>query len=76
MVNNQKQIPQIILLCGFLGFGKTTYAQKLALELPAKLFTHDEIMKERFGRNPDNFAAKYKIGKKSYPKCCFSCFGM
>ena len=61
MVNNQKQIPQIILLCGFLGFGKTTYAQKLALELPAKLFTHDEIMKERFGRNPDNFAAKYKI---------------
>lgn len=61
MRNNQKQMPQIILLCGFLGFGKTTYAQKLALELPAKLFTHDEIMKERFGRNPDDFAAKYKI---------------
>ena len=53
--------PQIILLCGFLGFGKTTYAQKVALELPAILFTHDEIMKERFGRNPDDFAAKYKI---------------
>ena len=61
MDNIQKQIPQIILLCGFLGFGKTTYAQKLALELPAILFTHDEIMKERFGRNPDDFAAKYKI---------------
>ena len=61
MDNIQKRIPQIILLCGFLGFGKTTYALKLTLELPAKLFTHDEIMKERFGRNPDDFAAKYKI---------------
>ena len=61
MDNIQKHIPQIILLCGFLGFGKTTYAQKLASELPAILFTHDEIMKERFGRNPDDFAAKYKI---------------
>lgn len=61
MKNIQQQMPQIVLLCGFLGFGKTTYAQKLALKLPAKLFTHDEIMKKRFGRNPDDFAAKYKI---------------
>ncbi len=51
----------IHLICGFIGFGKTTYAKKLAQELPAIRFTHDEIMVERYGRAPDDFQAKYKL---------------
>lgn len=52
--------PTIYLMCGFLGFGKTTIAKKLERELPAVRFTHDEIMLQRYGRNPDNFEEKYK----------------
>lgn len=52
--------PAIYLMCGFLGFGKTTAAKKLEQELPAIRFTHDEIMLKRFGRTPDNFQARYK----------------
>lgn len=52
--------PTIYLMCGFLGFGKTTYAKKLELELPATRFTHDEIMLKHFGRQPTDFKEKYK----------------
>lgn len=52
--------PAIYLMCGFLGFGKTTTAKKLEQELPAVRFTHDEIMLKRFGRIPDNFQVRYK----------------
>ena len=52
---------EIHLICGFIGFGKTTYAKKLEHELQAVRFTHDEIMVERYGRSPDDFACKYKI---------------
>ena len=51
----------IHLMCGFLGFGKTTTAKKLETELNAKRFTHDEIMVERYGRNPDDFQAKFAL---------------
>ena len=53
-------MPTIYLICGFLGFGKTTYAKKLAQETGAIRFTHDEIMLQRYGRCPDNFQKKYK----------------
>lgn len=52
--------PTIYLICGFLGFGKTTYAKKLEQEKSATRFTHDEIMLHRYGRQPDNFQEKYK----------------
>ena len=52
--------PSINLICGFIGFGKTTFAKKLEMELPAVRFTHDEIMLKHYGRNPDNFREKYK----------------
>lgn len=52
--------PAIYLMCGFIGFGKTTAAKKLEQELPAVRFTHDEIMLKQFGRTPDNFQARYK----------------
>ena len=55
-----KIMATIHLLCGFLGFGKTTIARRLEKSLPARRFTHDDIMFERYGRNPDDFAAKYK----------------
>ena len=52
--------PTLHLMCGFLGFGKTTIAKRLEKELPAVRFTHDEIMLQHYGRNPDNFQEKYQ----------------
>lgn len=52
---------EIHLICGFMGFGKTTYAKKLEQTLPAIRFTHDEIMQQRYGRTPDNFHEQYKL---------------
>ena len=54
-------MPEIHLLHGFMGFGKTTLAKKLARKLPAIRFTPDEIMLSLFGRTPENFQEKYKI---------------
>ena len=51
----------IHLLVGFIGFGKTTIARRMEKELGAKRLTHDDIMVERFGRNPTDFQEKYKI---------------
>ncbi len=50
----------IHLMVGFMGFGKTTIAKELEKKLSAVRLTHDEIMRERYGRNPDDFQAKYK----------------
>lgn len=52
---------EIHLICGFMGFGKTTYAKMLEQTLPAIRFTHDEIMLQRYGRTPDNFPEQYKL---------------
>lgn len=52
---------EIHLICGFIGFGKTTLAKQLEKELPAIRFTHDELMLKTYGRNPDDFQTKYKI---------------
>ena len=54
-------MPTIHLMCGFIGFGKTTIAKRLEKELPAVRFTHDEIMLEHYGRNPEDFQTKYKL---------------
>jgi len=35
---------EIHLICGFIGFGKTTLAKQLEKDLPAIRFTHDEFM--------------------------------
>lgn len=51
----------IHLMFGFMGFGKTTVAKELEKKLSAVRLTHDEIMLERYGRNPDDFQTKYKI---------------
>lgn len=51
----------IHLMVGFIGFGKTTIAQELAEKLNAVRLTHDDIMCERYGRNPDDFKTKYQI---------------
>jgi len=56
-----KQAPEIHLICGFIGFGKTTFAKQLEKEISAVRFTHDEIMRARYGRNPDNFQEKYNL---------------
>ena len=57
----KKKETSIHLMVGFMGFGKSTIAKQLEQELHAKRFTHDEIMLERYGRNPDDFQTKYKI---------------
>lgn len=54
-------MPTIHLITGFIGFGKTTLARKLAEELSAVRLTHDEFMLELFGTNPDDFEKKYQI---------------
>ncbi|MDD4556817.1 MAG: AAA family ATPase [Alphaproteobacteria bacterium] len=52
-------MPTIHLIHGFMGFGKTTLAKKLAKELPAIRFTPDEFMKNLHSRNlPD---AEFRI---------------
>ena len=53
-------MPTIHLMVGFMGFGKTTIAKQLEVKIGAKRLTHDEIMVKLYGRNPDNFQAKYK----------------
>lgn len=42
---------KIHLICGFMGFGKTTLAKKLSAELPAVRFTNDEFMQKLYSRN-------------------------
>ncbi len=54
-------MPTIHLMVGFMGFGKTTIAKELEKKFSAVRFTHDEIMLERYGRNPSDFQMKYKI---------------
>ena len=54
-------MPSIHLMTGFIGFGKTTIAKMLEKSLPAVRFTHDEIMRERYGRAPSDFQEKYKL---------------
>ena len=54
-------MPTIYLMTGFIGFGKTTVAKEIAKKLSAVRLTHDELMVERYGNNPDNFEAKYQI---------------
>ena len=53
-------VPSINLMCGFMGFGKTTIAKNLSNKISAVVFTHDEIMLQKYGRTPDNFEEKYK----------------
>ncbi len=52
----------IHLICGFMGFGKTTLAKRLAEETGAVRLTPDEIMAQRYGRNlPEpEFREKWK----------------
>lgn len=52
-------MPTIHLMVGFMGFGKTTVAKRLEKEFSAVRFTHDDIMMQLYGRNPDNFQTKY-----------------
>ena len=54
-------LPSVHLICGFMGFGKTTLAKKLETLLPAKRFTHDDIMFEKYGKAPDDFFNRYKM---------------
>ena len=52
----------IHLICGFMGFGKTTFAKHLEQEHKAIRLTHDEFMVKLYGRNlPEHdFRVDYK----------------
>ena len=63
---------KVILICGKIGSGKTTYARKLAKQLNAVILTHDEIMLGLFGaqlyeNEPEQFS-KYCTWVESYVK--------
>jgi len=46
--------PTVILIHGYIGFGKTTIAKKLQRLLGYKRFTHDEYMSKMFSDHPTN----------------------
>lgn len=52
-------LPSIHLFCGFMGVGKTTLAKELENKLPAKRYTPDDYMLEKYGRTPDDFQKHY-----------------
>ena len=54
-------MPSIHLIVGFIGFGKTTIAKEIEKNFSAIRFTHDDIMFERYGPNPDDFQTKFNI---------------
>ena len=56
-----EQKPTIYLITGYMGFGKTTLAKKLAKEKHAIRYTHDEYMLRRYGRSPEHFPERFKI---------------
>ena len=51
---------------GFIGFGKTTVAKKIAKEAPAVRFCIDDFNAKLFGRNPysDGFGKYIKLNKE------------
>ena len=55
-------MPNLHLIYGFAGAGKTTFARKLEAEISAIRFTHDEWMVKLYGNNPeeDKFSDYYK----------------
>ncbi len=55
------KMPTIHLMHGFIGFGKTTIAKKIEHNFDAVRLTHDELMIEQYGRNPDDFLWKYYL---------------
>lgn len=65
----------IHLMVGFIGFGKTTIAKELEKRLSAVRFTHDQIMVEKYGRNPDDFNTKYKIVDDFIKTAAKECIG-
>ena len=54
-------MPVIHLMVGFIGFGKTTVAKEIEKKFSAVRFTHDDIMFEHYGANPDDFQTKFNI---------------
>lgn len=63
-ISNRK--PQVIMLCGMTGSGKTTLATKLEHELPAICFSIDRWMIELYGHhmNRKDFDLRMAIVKK------------
>lgn len=44
-------MPTVHFLCGYMGFGKSTIARRLALQYNAVILNDDEFMRELFDRN-------------------------
>ena len=44
-------MPTVHFLCGYMGFGKSTIARKLALQYNAVILNDDEFIRRLFGRN-------------------------
>ena len=57
---NANSMPTIHLIHGFMGFGKTTLSKALAKKYNAKHFAIDQVIVQRFGRNPKEFDKAYQ----------------
>ena len=57
---DRRKMPTIHLMQGFMGFGKTTLAKELVKKYNAKYFCCDQVVLERFGRNPQDFPRAFK----------------
>ncbi|MBR4125982.1 MAG: AAA family ATPase [Alphaproteobacteria bacterium] len=44
-------MPTVHFLCGYMGFGKSTIARRLAIQYNAVILNNDEFMRELFGRS-------------------------
>jgi len=44
-------MPTVHFLCGYMGFGKSTIARRLAVQYNAVILNDDEFMRELFGRS-------------------------
>ena len=44
-------MPTVHFLCGYMGFGKSTIARRLALQYNAVILNDDEFIRRLFGRN-------------------------